>query len=1135
MVLLKEVMDKNKKLAGRFAELADQSRILAELRTIIDKSEGIVTSSELRENLERVLAKDAESPAIRPNKETRQHIEKLLRLEKTRLEKSRSKIETILPDLDVRFKLLEQAHADIDRMINSATGFFTPGSTKYAELKNVIKTIDKAEPGKLMEKIGDVVHISRIIIELFESVASLEQAISELNTIIQKEVISKHSPVEQQTDSEQALTHNFTILSESIKRACQLKKEVISFLDEIMEAKRQEITRLDLELKRSEGSIAVIDKELERSHEQPELQGFRVLLLTHEYEKGGGVASVTKRLTATLSKHGKVTVDVVVRQPKIFGQPSKPYAFYYGGEHKQELGQLDDLLSVLRQVRYDVIHTHSLSFCSLFQGGLSDIMELNKDAPLIYTCHSLVRHERDVQNRYRPWGTAEIEAQGELFAKADKITHLTNFGRHTAHGTAEEFKKATKKTGTGYYPQYNDKAYVVPNGIDLQYSFFQNRVFSLLDFDRKKDKLGLAYIGRLAEEKGVVTLVEIFPEVIAKHPRTRLTIVGTEHPGSGVENLMRYYLRSVPEDRYEFVGWKEGDELKEEYKKSDVVIVPSFNESFCIVALEAMSFFKPVIISNVDGPRELFVEPGSAVGIDPLKPHTIVSAIDYCYNHPYELKKKVEAGREQIKKKYNWGSIGQEYEKIYDSMVRNIPFDPDFKPPVSIAPVPEIVDPVRPHHKVGLYYGQEFWSSFIHLLDEEGYPVDTYGIHFDRVIKKRNLEKFVQDNDVIITCSASAHNWMVISDLCKRYNKPHILRYGGGMGLKQDNIQKEEFKEALRSAHIVAPTDLLSSKVMEKIGIPTSRQVIVPNPVEFQIIDKIETDTNVLRGRFGLPLKKCILGFVGRLDPMRNVYYVVEAYYQYCKHLKQKNIPNNMTLLIQGKLMENYSIAPDYFPGVQGNFAEKLRERIAAITDEFGGTIHQMNSDNIEVSNEGCFGKENIIYKPLDRNVKQEQYLSLLAACNIVSILPGFGVGSNRAIAEALALKRRILTIQAITNPYVYGPAGMFVKSQKSTANIQNHKCFLPELQDLVNMLKNINDKHKKYLKDFPEGRRYIEETMESSFLVYERLIPAIDALLKTFDPATGNFDETKIKKMFKDSLHVMKSRFHPEKGLEPV
>jgi glycosyltransferase involved in cell wall biosynthesis len=98
------------------------------------------------------------------------------------------------------------------------------------------------------------------------------------------------------------------------------------------------------------------------------------------------------------------------------------------------------------------------------------------------------------------------------------------------------------------------------------------------------------YVGRISPEKGIKTLLNVFQYLDWPLP---LKIVG-----SGP--LLDVYRTQYP--RAEFVGYKSGSELQELYRHASFVVVPSeWYENCSMVVLEAMSYGKPVIASNIGG------------------------------------------------------------------------------------------------------------------------------------------------------------------------------------------------------------------------------------------------------------------------------------------------------------------------------------------------------------------------------------------------------------------------------------------------------------------------------------------------------------------------------------------------------
>ena len=1171
MVTFKELNKENNEYLKRFKVQSDQSSIkgsiVSSLLMGVSKSNLLKNNETILKNIKRLMG---EGEIILRKKDKKKIIE-LMNAELSQIKKDIKLIKELKKDISKMFEQLNVFKSNYegeDSKFNQDEGFLWVSNNsgnifKLKKLKKALNSLFFEKYIPLMRKIEKLMDIGKTLANYFEGISNISKIKSYLvgdgtnvnDKLIVKDLVlredwnidyilnlrenqNKHLKINHFLRNKKLAKYfnkYITQIIQNINDLQSLQIDIETARDSLHGQKQKESVNLSKRLS-SIKSLKVMSSPKLNNQEN----SFRVLILTHQFGEGGGVGTVTKKLSVNFNKRSNIVADVIVHRPIKNHNNLPPYVFYYNGKKSIEFSSITDLFLFLQDFQYNIINIHSLSFSSIFSGGLPQIINLNKFCKVIYTCHSVVMHEKFQQQKNNPWGKIDIEGQDEMMKVSDKIVHLTNYGAIIAHGNWKEVQSAINVKQNSYYPQYRDKSIIIPNGIDLGYDFFKIMKRNLKNKIQKKGEIKLGYLGRLAKEKGVEILAQKFPDLINIYPNLRLVLIGDEVKGTGIKKLMEYYLDGVMAN-CQFLGWLEGPQKEEALNELDILIVPSFNESFSIVALEAFAKNIPVIISNVDGPRELFVQAETgdlgnhkyAIGIDPHEPESIKRAFQFCLDHPDELKKMVSNARNKIKEVYNWSHVAKQYEDMFFSTFNNQPFESNFKLPYEkVAPI-EKEYPSEKRYKVGMFYSQEFWINFIHLLTQREYIVDTYGASFDGDIKKRDLEEFIKSNDIIITCSSSAHVWMKLSDLCKKYKKPHILRYGGGLGLKQDNVSKEKFREALRSANILAPTDLLSSLVLEKIGIPRNRQIIIPNPVNLDEIKDIDHSKLKLRSRFNLPHDKLIIGFLGRMDPMGNNLYLVEAYYHYCKYLKDNKLKNNLSLFLKGKLMKEFKLPSNYIEGVKGNFSEILDKRIKQIIQEFGGTTHVENSDVVEIINKDNFGENNIIYSPISTNIKKQLYLNLMASLDILAILPGFGVGSNREIAEALSLGKRIITLEAVTNPYAYGPVGLFVKSNKSIT-LDGYHCSIPDINELIKLFIQINNNPHKFGSEFPEGKDYILHTMSSKFLVEKKLVPAIETLIESYNPSTNDFDKTKITKMYNESYEQMKSKYNPENGLNP-
>lgn len=152
----------------------------------------------------------------------------------------------------------------------------------------------------------------------------------------------------------------------------------------------------------------------------------------------------------------------------------------------------------------------------------------------------------------------------------------------------------------GEYKVPESKMWVVPNGIQCKH------YDGMLDCAEIKGMYGVGcmdpmilFVGRMTGGlKGSDLIVEAMPQILGAHGAAKAVFVGEgdakmhcDHRSKelGVDGCCR------------FLGSKKGQELINLYKACDVVVVPSRNEPFGLIVLEAWAAGKPVVVSDQVG------------------------------------------------------------------------------------------------------------------------------------------------------------------------------------------------------------------------------------------------------------------------------------------------------------------------------------------------------------------------------------------------------------------------------------------------------------------------------------------------------------------------------------------------------
>ncbi|HLY66795.1 MAG TPA: glycosyltransferase, partial [Chloroflexota bacterium] len=187
----------------------------------------------------------------------------------------------------------------------------------------------------------------------------------------------------------------------------------------------------------------------------------------------------------------------------------------------------------------------------------------------------------------------------------------------------------------------------------------------------------LLFVGRMDRIKGVETLLQTARQMIASDPSLdlRVLIVGGDRQVRVVDDASRELLRLralVAElglkDAVRFVGPKEQDELPIYYAAADVCVVPSYTESFGMVAVEAMACGTPVVASSVGGLRSTVVDGVTGFLVSGRQPEAFGERIRQILDSP-ALRDRLGAAGVQAASRYRWPTVARQLETVYRSAI----------------------------------------------------------------------------------------------------------------------------------------------------------------------------------------------------------------------------------------------------------------------------------------------------------------------------------------------------------------------------------------------------------------------------------------------------------------------------------
>lgn len=230
-------------------------------------------------------------------------------------------------------------------------------------------------------------------------------------------------------------------------------------------------------------------------------------------------------------------------------------------------------------LEYDVVHSHYW-----LSSWVGREMSQAMGVPHLVTFHTLALLK--MQSRAGEMEQAERPVvEAEVMATADRII---------------AFSPHERDAMVRLYGADASRVSLVPCGVDLS-------VFRPLDRKMARERLGLngdkilLYVGRVEPLKGLELMVETAAQIDSEEG-VRVMVVGADVNGNGEIDRVKLLAKERDlEDQIDFVGQVDHNELPLYYNAADVCVVPSYYESFGLVALEAMACGIPVVAARVGG------------------------------------------------------------------------------------------------------------------------------------------------------------------------------------------------------------------------------------------------------------------------------------------------------------------------------------------------------------------------------------------------------------------------------------------------------------------------------------------------------------------------------------------------------
>lgn len=189
------------------------------------------------------------------------------------------------------------------------------------------------------------------------------------------------------------------------------------------------------------------------------------------------------------------------------------------------------------------------------------------------------------------------------------------------------------------YPE--EKIFVMPNVINsLNYDFSEKNYFG--------KTITIGVLARFVKKKGIDVAINSIKVMLEMGLDVKLIIGGSGEEEEFLKNLTKTLNL---ENKIKFIGWVK--DKKEFFSKIDIFCLPSIEEPFGIIILEAMLSKTPIISTRSEGPKEILRNNEDAIIVEIESPKAIADAAQIIINDEKLRKEMVEKAYLRLMENYD--------------------------------------------------------------------------------------------------------------------------------------------------------------------------------------------------------------------------------------------------------------------------------------------------------------------------------------------------------------------------------------------------------------------------------------------------------------------------------------------------
>ena len=319
-------------------------------------------------------------------------------------------------------------------------------------------------------------------------------------------------------------------------------------------------------------------------------------------------------------------------------------------------GLSKEFLRLMKDENYDAIHSHYW-----ISGKVAMPAAKELGLPLVHTMHTMARVKNlNLAEGETPEPMIRVQGETQVVAAANALVANTD---------------AEAASLVSLYDACPDIVHVVSPGVDL-YTFTPgvSRKESREFVGLPQEALVVSFVGRIQPHKGPEVLIRATSELVKHSPLLRHKLIVNIIGGASganteeVDRLKELATWLAIDDVVRFSPPVPRADLAQWYRAADLVVVPSYSESFGLVALEAQACGTPVVATAVGGLRTAVADGISGVLVDGHDPKAWSSVIVRLLQEP-QRRVLLSMGAIEHASHFGWDATARGTLDIYDQVI----------------------------------------------------------------------------------------------------------------------------------------------------------------------------------------------------------------------------------------------------------------------------------------------------------------------------------------------------------------------------------------------------------------------------------------------------------------------------------